>query len=230
MISQKSYDMNKNWCDKAWEAISLSYTEITELEFIKGLIDGSLPQDRFAYYIQQDSIYLAEYGRILAGIGAKLSNPTQRSSFLKFASDTVFVEQELHRGYREALKQNKALEASPACLLYTSFLHKQLAVEPIEVAVAAILPCFVIYGKVGNYIKEHQNNTKNPYQQWINTYGDEEFTRAVEQAEQMTNDLAKNTTDEIRQNMIEAYSMATRMEYMFWNSAYELERWPLHEK
>ncbi|WP_111710046.1 thiaminase II [Lutibacter citreus] len=222
--------MNKNWCDNAWEASSLNYKKITELKFIKGLINGSLTQDRFSYYIQQDSIYLGEYGRVLAGIGAKLSNPTYRSLFLKFAADTVFVEQELHREFQKTLKSNIESETSPVCLLYTSFLHKQLAIEPIEVAIAAILPCFVIYGKVGNYIKANQTKTENPYQQWINTYGGEEFTKAIKQAEQITNDLAKNTTEEIRKKMIETYIMSTRMEYMFWDSAYKLEKWPLNEK
>lgn len=222
--------MNKNWCDIAWETSALNYKKITELKFIKELIDGTLAQDRFSYYIQQDSIYLGEYGRVLAGIGAKFSNSRHRSLFLKFASDTVFVEQELHRGYRETLTQDKAPEASPSCLLYTSFLHKQLAVEPLEVAVAAILPCFVIYGRVGNHIKENQSKKENPYQQWIDTYGGEEFTKAVQQAEQITNDLAQNATDEIRKKMIDTYIMCTRMEFMFWNSAYELEKWPLNEK
>ncbi|GAF02726.1 thiaminase II [Saccharicrinis fermentans] len=222
--------MNKRWSDQAWNTVLYHYNKITELKFIEELMDGTLASEKFSFYIHQDSIYLGEYGRVLAGIGARMSNAKQRSLFLKFASDTVFVEQELHRGYQETLKAYKTSEASPACLLYTSFLHKQLAMEPIEVAVAAILPCFVIYGKIGNYIKENQCNVNNPYQQWINTYGGEEFTLAVKQAEQISNDLAQNTTDVIRQQMTEAYVMASRMEYMFWDSAYKLEKWPLNER
>jgi len=213
----------------AWEAALPNYTKIIELGFIKELMDGTLAPDRFSFYIHQDSIYLGEYGRVLAGIGARMSDAIHRGLFLKFASDTVFVEQELHRGYQEALKMYKTSEASPTCLLYTSFLHKQLAMEPLEVAVAAILPCFVIYGKVGNFIKEHQSKGDNPYQQWINTYGGEEFTQAVKQAEQISNDLAQKTTDEMRKKMTKAYIMASRMEYMFWDSAYKLEKWPLSE-
>lgn len=219
--------MNKKWSTKAWESVSPFYKQILELNFIQGLIDGALCETKFSYYVQQDSIYLGEYGRVLAGIGAKLMNATQRSLFLKFASDTVFVEQELHRGFKKTLKSKEELDASPACLLYTSFLHKQLAMEPIELAVAAVLPCFVVYKKVGDYILKNQSANNNPYQQWIDTYGGEDFANAVNQAEQLANDLAQNTTDEIREKMEEVYTTATKMEWMFWNSAYELEKWPL---
>jgi thiaminase/transcriptional activator TenA len=219
--------MNSTWSEKAWSTAEPFYNTIKELSFIKELMDGSLAQQKFMHYIAQDSIYLGEYGRVLAGVGAKLSNSLQRGSFLKFASDTVFVEQELHKGFKESTSANSKCEPTPTCLLYTSFLHKQLAMEPVEVAVAAILPCFVMYKKVGDYILQNQSSSDNPYQKWINTYGGEDFALAVRQAEEIVNDLAEKVNADVRQKMIDVYIIATKMEWMFWNSAYELEKWPL---
>lgn len=219
--------MNKTWSQYAWENVTPLYNKILDLSFINELMTGTLKQEQFLHYIAQDSIYLGEYGRILAGIGAKLSKAEQRSSFLKFATDTVVVEQALHQGFKNSINKQKKTEATPACLLYTSYLHKQLATEPIEVAVAAVLPCFVVYKKVGDYILEHQSGNDNPYQDWINTYGGEDFANAVKRAEDIADELAENASAEIRERMLEAYVMATKLEWMFWHSAYELEKWPL---
>lgn len=219
--------MCKDWTVNAWQNVSPYYKQIKELKFIQELMNGSLCKEKFSYYLIQDSIYLGEYGRILAGIGAKLIDAKQRSLFLKFAGDTVLVELELHREFQKTINSKKQQVASPACLLYTSFLHTQLATEPIEVAIAAILPCFVVYKKVGDYILENQLEMDNPYQEWIATYGSEDFAKAVEQAEQVANDLALKTSNEIRIKMNEVYAKATKMEWMFWNSAYKLENWPL---
>ena len=219
--------MNNNWCDAAWETSKPYYNKIKELPFINELMDGTLKQEQFMHYIAQDSIYLGEYGKVLAGIGSKLSHSGHRSSFLKFASDTVFVEQELHKGFIGSLKNSQQPIATPACLLYTSYLHKQLAMEAVEVAVAAVLPCFVMYKKIGDFILENQSVQNNPYQKWINTYGGDDFGEAVRQAECITNKLAENVTAEIRKKMIDMYITSTKMEWMFWHSAYELEKWPL---
>ncbi len=219
--------MSKTWCDIAWDEAAPYIDKIKDLSFIKELMAGTLKQAQFIHYIEQDSIYLGEYGKVLAGIGAKLADGGHRSSFLKFASDTVFVEQELHKSFSDDLRNNQDSVATPTCLLYTSFLNKQLAMEPIEVSVAAALPCFVIYKKIGDYILQNQSNKSNPYQKWINTYGGEDFAEAVQQAESITNELAEGATPEIRQKMTEAYISTTKMEWMFWYSAYELEKWPL---
>ena len=219
--------MSKSWCDIAWDKATPYYNQIRELSFIKELMAGTLKEAQYIHYIEQDSIYLGEYGKLLAGIGAKLSDDGHRSSFFKFASDTVFVEQELHKSFSDAFRNNKDSMATPTCLLYTSFLNKQLATEPIEVAVAAALPCFVIYKKIGDYIVKNQSDSHNPYQKWINTYGGEDFAKAVQKAERITNELAEGATSEISHKMLEAYISTTKMEWMFWNSAYELEKWPL---
>lgn len=219
--------MSKQWSEIAWNKARPLFSKIKNHAFIKNLMDGSLSEEQFAFYIAQDSIYLGEYGKVLAGIGAKLSNLQYRSLFLKFSCDTIFVEHELHKTYKTSLNSNEELKASPTCLLYTSFLHQQLAMQPIEVAIASVLPCFVIYKKVGDFILENQMAHNNPYQNWINTYGGDDFAEAVQQAEDIVNSLAKTVSVEIEQKMTDAYLTASSLEWMFWNSAYQLEKWPL---
>lgn len=163
------------WSEKAWSSIGPIYGEITKLSFIKELMDGTLPQDKFAYYIQQDSLYLAEYGKVLAAIAAKLQDKDHIASFIYFSGDTMAVENELHKIYVEEVSAN--VEASPTCLLYTSYLTSLIQNAPIEVICAGVLPCFWIYNEVGRYIIANQAEGENRYQDWINTYEGEEFTK-----------------------------------------------------
>ncbi|WP_461638392.1 thiaminase II [Labilibaculum euxinus] len=213
-----------DWSTKAWESIEEIYTQILNLSFIKELTSGTLEREKFNFYLEQDSIYLAEFGKVLAGIACKLDKLEHRKIFLSFALDTVAVEQALHQFYLQNRK--KVVEASPSCLLYTCYIHKQLAATSIEEAVAAILPCFWIYKKVGDYILENQISGENQYQNWIDTYGGDEFSEAVELAIEICNELAKGTTICNQNKMIDAFVMASKLEWMFWKSAYEMEEWP----
>lgn len=217
-----------NWSTKAWASINEIYVQILDLPFLKELINGSLNQETFKFYLKQDSLYLAEFGKVLAGIACKLEKAEYRESFLNFAKDTVAVEQALHRSYVNNLES--VVEASPSCLLYTCFIHKQLATAPIEEAVAAILPCFWIYKQVGDYILAHQFSQENPYQNWINTYGSEEFNQAVHCAINICNELAGQATPVVQNKMIDSFVLASKMEWMFWDSAYKREEWSVNSK
>ena len=214
------------WSEEAWRASAPVYEAILHLPFIKELMSGDLPQEKFHFYLQQDALYLAEYGKILAGIAGKLDQKDWREAFLKFASDTVSVEQDLHQLYLKEDK-NKETEATPTCTLYTGHLYQQLAGASIEEALAAVLPCFWVYKKVGDHILAHQNQTNNPYQAWINTYGGEDFALAVNKAIAICDEAAVDTTTARRKQMTRAFGLAFKMEWMFWNSAWNLEQWPV---
>ncbi|MDR2884415.1 MAG: thiaminase II [Deferribacteraceae bacterium] len=212
-----------NLSELSWQQIKPIYSKIIEHPFVTELMNGTLAEEKFVFYIQQDALYLAEYGRILAAIAAKLSDSAHSEAFLSFAKDSIAVERELHATY---LKDNTTnIEPSPSCMLYTSYLWTQIQTAPIEVSVAAVLPCFWIYKEVGEYILANQTESDNRYQAWIDTYGGTEFAEAVKMAINIYDELAKNATEAQRQQMIQAFTICSKMEWIFWDSAYRLEQW-----
>lgn len=213
------------WSEKAWLSILTIYDEITKLPFIEELMNGTLPQEKFTFYIQQDSLYLAEYGRVLSSIASKIKNKEHMASFLYFSGDTMTVENELHKVYVE--ETSSYIEPSPSCLLYTSYLTSLLQTEPIEVVCAAVLPCFWIYNEVGKHIIVNQTATDNRYQDWINTYEGEEFTKSVNEAISICDELASQCTNRQQEGMTKAFIMASKFEWMFWYSAYNMEQWKI---
>jgi len=112
-------------------------------------------------------------------------------------------------------------------MLYTGYLHCLVSNRPIEVALSGILPCFWIYKRVGDHILENQTGSDNRYQQWIDTYGGKEFAEAVKLAINICDEVAGSCTEAQRQSMTEAFLLASKMEWMFWDSAWNKEQWPV---
>lgn len=201
--------------------------KIKQHPFVHELMNGTLAKERFEFYIQQDALYLAEYGRILSIISGKLENPAQSQAFLEFAKDSVLVEKALHEIFIKKMTTNKSIKASPTCLFYTSYLHSLSNNKSIYELLAGVLPCFWIYKQVGDYILKHQDKKDNPYQAWIDTYAGQEFGSAVKIAIDICDEMANNVTLTQQKKMTEAYIMASKMEWLFWDSAYRLETWPI---
>jgi thiaminase/transcriptional activator TenA len=94
------------------------------------------------------------------------------------------------------------------------------------VVLAALLPCFWVYLEVGKDI--HGRAAKpNPYQAWIDTYAGEEFATAVQAVIATTDAAASGASERTRQSMHTAFTRATQLEWMFWDSAYRLTKWPV---
>jgi thiaminase/transcriptional activator TenA len=130
--------MHLNWSDQAWKTIERIYGRILQLPFIEELMNGTLPREKFLFYLQQDACYLSEYGKILAGIAAKTDSAGYQQAFLKFAGDTVSVEGTLHEFYLKDISNQDRAEASPTGMLYTGYLHRLTANRPFEVVLAGI--------------------------------------------------------------------------------------------
>lgn len=215
------------WSDKAWLAIQPIYEKTIQLPFVQELMKGILAGDKFLYYIQQDSLYLASYGRLLTGIATKLSNPKHIQCFITFADENMGQEKELHDYYiKDVTLMNDAVP-SPTCLLYTSHLLKQLAVAPLHVMIAAVMPCFVIYKEVGEYIYIHQKGENNPYKSWIETYAGKEHIESARKAVEICNEIAESCTETQQMEMLEVYVTSARIEHLFWVAAYNKEEWPV---
>jgi thiaminase/transcriptional activator TenA len=213
------------WSEQTWNTIGECYQSILDMPFIKELSDGSLPQEKFRFYMAQDSLYLEHFGRTLSLIAAKITDLQDVLAFMRFAENAIVVENALHESYFKDFGVNDKGVLQPACHHYIHFLRSTAALESVEIATAAVLPCFWIYREVGDYIYRTQNTVNNPYEKWIATYAGEEFSAAVDQAIAICDKIAENSTEETRNRMTEAFIMASRMEYHFWEAAYELKTW-----
>ncbi|MDN3593745.1 thiaminase II [Zunongwangia endophytica] len=214
-----------SWSKDTWQTISPIYNRIIKMPFIEELMDGSLPLEKFQFYMSQDSAYLENFGRALALIGARAYDTQNMLTFLQFAENAIIVESALHESYFKEFGVSEKAIVQPACHHYINFLKSTAALDNLEVAMAAVLPCFWIYKAVGDYILENQKDGENTYQAWIDTYAGEEFGEAVTKAIQICDEHAEKTTPQIRARMTEAFVTASNLEYHFWDAGYSLRTW-----
>ncbi|KMQ82289.1 transcriptional regulator [Lasius niger] len=94
---------------------------------------------------------------------------------------------------------------------------------PEELA-ATLLPCFWIYAVLGKELTQ-KAVSPNPYDNWLKDYRNPDFDKSTKQMIDLTNRLAAKASPALRQKMLDAFTMASRMELNFWDSAYKLENW-----
>ncbi|RVW06712.1 TenA family transcriptional regulator [Rhodococcus spongiicola] len=232
--SDHSATEGARFTDLLWERTADLRALIDDMEFLRRLGDGTLPLDVFRHYIEQDSLYLAEYTKALALLATKSPDPQTAAFWATSAATAAVVETQLHG---ELLaggslpESTQAPEHSPACLGYVSYLTATASTEPYPVGAAAVLPCFWIYAVVGRRLAATAHEVlaadpSHPYAQWVTTYDDPAFQESVESARRLVDAAADAATAEQREAMIRAFVIATRYEFMFWDTSLNQQSWP----
>jgi thiaminase/transcriptional activator TenA len=111
--------------------------------------------------------------------------------------------------------------------LYTQFLLSTASLGDTASALAALLPCFWIYREVGKQVSA-KTVISNPYHKWIETYSSPEFDLVVNKAIGLCDTYAELSNKLQRQTMLSAFMKSCQLEWMFWDSAYRLEKWPFN--
>lgn len=215
------------WSEYTWKQVENCYHAILDMPFITELADGTLPIETFKFYMAQDSLYLEHFGRALAVVGAKATDIQDVLAFIRFAEGAIVVENALHETYFKDFGLTDRGTMQPACHHYIHFLKSTAAFDAVEIGMAALLPCFWIYKKVGDAIFQNQKTTTNPYKNWIQTYSNDEFGILVQQAIHICDTAAERSTPEIRERMTRAFITSSLLEFDFWQGAYNKRNWNL---
>jgi thiaminase/transcriptional activator TenA len=212
------------YTDTLWNDIAPLYEKTLELPFLRELASGELALEPFQFYLQQDAVYLEDFARALAITGARAASPSNLLRFVEFARGAIVTERALHESFFQRYGVGPAAERSPTCSHYTNFLLSVATTRSEAESMAALLPCFWIYREVGRTIYD-QAADDNPYREWIDTYAGEEFAASVDDALAATEDAANSASPEEWKQMRRLFVLSSRLEYMFWESAYRQEQW-----
>ena len=198
---------------------------ILEHPFITGIGDGSLPVDRFKYYVIQDYVYLIDYSRALAIASARAIDLRDMSWFAGLLDETLNQEMALHRGYCQEfginLQELESVEPASTTKSYTNFLLKTAYQGSFGELVASLLPCQWGYWEIGDHLLKRGLPTSAPlYAQWIKMYTSEEFTELAHQIREMADRIGGGAGLAEQAAMRQAYTDSVRLEHRFWDMAY----------
>ncbi|WP_458111128.1 bifunctional hydroxymethylpyrimidine kinase/phosphomethylpyrimidine kinase [Arthrobacter sp. R1-13] len=193
---------------------------IYRLEFIRGLVEGSLPEQQFAYYLSQDAIYLNGYSRVLSRASAMAPTEEEQLFWARSAQQCLEVESELHRNWLSTRPVQS--ELGPVTKSYVDHLLASSLAGSYGVLVAAALPCFWLYAEVGATLHlEFQANgapAEHAYADWLRTYADEDFAAATRQAIGFTERAALAGSEAERRAMAVAFGQSSRYEVEFFDA------------
>jgi thiaminase/transcriptional activator TenA len=215
---------------EAWQKNLPLYQTILTMPFNRELQAGTLAAERFKHYMIQDAHYLEGFARALSLAASKGHRADHIVQFAAAAQTAILVERSLHQEYFShfgvSAEAFATSEPSSVCDHYVSYLLRVAALEPFEMVLAALLPCFWIYWEVGTHIHQHAS-TPNPFQAWINTYAGAGFAQAVQRVIAVVDEVATQASARTIAAMHKAFTRATQLEWMFWESAYEQKTWPV---
>jgi thiaminase/transcriptional activator TenA len=219
-----------NWTDQVWAEAAPILRAIDAHPFVRDLGAGTLSRERFQAYMIQDAVYLRGFGRALAFGAVKAPDAEQILHFSKAAEVAIVVERALHAGFLAQFgvdaAATEAAEASPTCTAYLDHLMATAAVGSFADLTAAVLPCFWIYQDVGARIAGAAA-ANNPYQAWIDTYAGEDFAAAVARMRAVADAEGAGAGAAQRASMRARFLRSCRYEWMFWDAAWRMERWPV---
>lgn len=201
--------------------------------FVKEIGEGTLDLRCFRYYVLQDSYYLTHFAKVQALGGAMADDLQTTASMAHHAQSTYEAELRLHETFMKELGITEEEKASfvpaPTAYAYTSHMYRASFAGRFGDVLAAILPCYWLYYEIGERLKHCKPN--HPiYAQWIEAYGSDWFKQLVEQQIARLNDIAKTASEKELVRMKQHFVISSQYEYLFWDMAYKLERWPIEEE
>jgi thiaminase/transcriptional activator TenA len=202
--------------------------------FITELAAGTLPIDKFRFFLEQDNLYLQDYARCLAMGAAKSRNETELRYFITDLNQVVDKELPSNRELLDRVTEMGAVDRggasgmAPANVAYTSYM-RSLALHggPLEI-MASLLPCAWSYIEIATALADRVDRDHPIYADWVGYFS---LPANVEMVADMRSDFDRLVEEEVsgggrREEIERIFATSSRLEHQFWEMAYTLERWP----
>jgi thiaminase/transcriptional activator TenA len=202
--------------------------------FLRELAAGTLPLERFRFFLEQDNFYLLDYARCLAMGAAKSRDETELQYFTVDLNQVLDTELPSNRALLARVTEmgaedhGGALTMAPANVAYTSYMQA-LAMRggPLEI-MAALLPCAWSYVEIAGRLKDEGPSMHEVYADWIAYFTLPANVAMVASMRDDFDRLAKEggLGTARRRELGQIFATSSRLERGFWEMAYTLEQWP----
>lgn len=215
--------------DELYESVKDIWEGYYEHPFVKGIGDGSLPIEKFRFYMLQDYLYLYEYAKVFALGVVKAKEPEMIRRFAWFVEDTLGGEMDIHSGYMERLGITDEDVARASMSLtnssYTSYmLNAGFKGDELDILVA-ILSCAWSYAEIGRKLAERYPESVNHpfYGEWVKGYTSKEYNDMNDEMLYLVNMLGQTINRTRVAELKEIFVKCSRYEAMFWDMAWNME-------
>ncbi len=192
--------------------------------FVRGLGDGSLPEDCFRHYLIQDYLFLIHFARAYALAAYKSDDLDDIRAAANTVSALVDTEMGLHvkycAGWGIAEADMRAAPEAAANMAYTRFVLERGGAGDVLDLHTALAPCVVGYAEIALRLDADPATRRdnNPYGEWIANYAGADYQAVASGAVARLDDLAARRGGDARFESLSAtFRAATRLEIGFWD-------------
>lgn len=195
--------------------------------FVKGIGDGTLPVEKFQYFMLQDYLYLFDYARVFALGVVKSRDPELMRTFAENVDEILGGEMNIHRAYmkRLGITEKQVFEVKPALdnLSYTNYMLAAANAGGPQEIVASILACSWSYAEIGQSLAEIPGAAEHPfYGEWIKSYASKEYAVVNDALIKLMDDLTDDASEEQLCYLTEIFVNCSRFELGFWDMSWEM--------
>ena len=199
--------------------------------FVRGIADGTLPTEKFKFYLIQDYLFLLDYSRVFAHGVIKAHDEATMAMFAELLNETLNTEMDLHRGYCEkfgiSASEMEAAPIAPTTHAYTRHLLNVAEAGTLADLIAGVLPCQWGYAEIGTTLAEQGGSPAPLYQEWIDMYASPEFLALGKSLRGLLNGLTREHSPSEKERIKNCFLISSRYEYLFWEMAYTQEEWKI---
>lgn len=160
--------------------------------FVQGIYDGTLPKEKFAYYIGQDAFFLEAFGRAYSIAAAKAPDWEGFETFHTLAGG-VLAELKLHQQYAQGWGVSlEAVTPGSATRRYVDFLLSTAWSQQVGITAIAMSPCMRLYAYLGQSLAQG-GIPDHAYGDWVKTYSDNDFEEFAVQLETLVNQYSPDS-------------------------------------
>src|SRR5262245_44723235 len=220
-------------CQQLRDRSAATWDALHRHPFIREMAAGTLPIEKFRFYVEQNLMYLVEYARAMAIAASKADDV---GTMKLFADDVANILDSEIPENRELLRRVVELGAedrggtaamAPGNVAYTSFLVSISARGDRLEVMAAIVPCTWSYGDIGSSLLAEGVVHDHPvYAEWIRFFGEPSYDTIVAKMRDDFEAMAQGVDAGTLERLSELFHTSVRLERGFWDMAYGLEHWP----
>ena len=220
-------------CDEMRQGSDAIWDALHGHPLLRELAAGTLPSEKFRFFLEQDNFFLEDYARCLAMGAAKSRNEIELRYFMTDLTNLLETELPSNRDLLAKIEEMGAADhggsraIAPANLAYTSYLQAvALRGGPLEV-MTSLLPCAWSYLEIAERLRRETTSEHPVYAGWIAYFS---LPENVEMVASMRRDFDALVAGEglsaaRRGELVQIFATSSRLERGFWEMAYTMEQW-----
>ena len=221
--------MSQSVSERLRQAAAPIWEKCLHHPFVTAIGDGTLPVEKFQYFMLQDYLYLFDYAKVFALGVVKAQDRALMQTFSQNVDSILNGEMNIHRAYMQRLGiTEEQVSAVKPALDNVSYTHYMLAVAdmggPAEI-VASILACSWSYAEIGQALARIPGAAEHPfYGEWIQGYASEDYAAGNQALIELTDTLSQGMTEAEIARLEDIFVNCSRYELGFWDMAWEMRK------